>query len=167
MYGLIKRVGRWRTVNVARARNKRLPRSGCATQWVRLWLIMVSDGFPEGFTQSVLQHTEKQPCVHFADANIAGKGIEVRHAIGGVLDGCFNPSRSDVAPVEVNKDFRIEIRAVAYGFLTDDGQRECKGVEAEAAHAVFDVAWPSIQHIPKIDSFSSVKSCFGYVIAVL
>ena len=88
----------------------------------------------------MFQHTEKQPCVHFADADIVGKGIEMGHAVGGVLDGRFNPNRFDIAPVEADKDFRIEVHAVAYGFFADDGQRGCKRIEAEAAHAVFDVA---------------------------
>jgi len=82
---------------------------------------MVSDGLSENFTQSVFQHTEKQPCVHFADADIVGKGIEMGHAVGGVLDGRFNPNRFDVAPVEADKDFRIEVHTVAYGFFADDG----------------------------------------------
>ena len=82
---------------------------------------MVSDGLSENFTQSVFQHTEKTAVCHFADADIVGKGIKVRHAVGGILDGRFNPNRFDVAPVEADKDFRIEVHAVAYGFFADDG----------------------------------------------
>ena len=82
---------------------------------------MVSDGLSENFTQSVFQHAEKQPCVHFADADIVGKGIKVWHAVGGVLDGRFNPNRLDVAPVQADKDFCVKVHAVAYGFFVDDG----------------------------------------------
>lgn len=115
----------------------------------------------------MFQHTEKQPCVHFADAHVVGEGVEVGHAVGGVLHGRFNPNRLDAAPVQADEDFRVEIHAVAHGFFADDRKRGGERVQAEAAHAVFDVARPSVQHVPEIGNFAPVQPRFGRVVSVL
>lgn len=107
--------------------------------------------------QTPPQHPQKQPRVHFADAHVVSEGVEVGHAVGGVLHGRFNPNRLDAAPVQADEDFRVEIHAVAYGFFADDRKRGGERVQAEAAHAVFDVARPSVQHVPEVGNFAPLQ----------
>ena len=97
--------------------------------------------------QTPPQHPQKQPRVHFADAHVVGEGVEVGHAVGGVLHGRFNPNRLDAAPVQADEDFRVEIHAVAHGFFADDRKRGGSGYRRKP-------------HIPSLMSYDQVCSMF-------
>ena len=69
--------------------------------------------------------------------------------------------------MQADEDFVVEIHALADdGTAVLDGQDGIQRINAEAAHAVFDVERPSVQHVPKIGDFAAVEAGFGHVAAV-
>ncbi|EFE50231.1 hypothetical protein NEIELOOT_00910 [Neisseria elongata subsp. glycolytica ATCC 29315] len=70
--------------------------------------------------------------------------------------------------MQADEDFVVEIHALADDgtAVLDDGQDGSQRINAEAAHAVFDVERPSVQHVPKIGDFAAVEPRFGHIAAV-
>ena len=112
-------------------------------------------------------HAAKQAGVHFADEQVVAAQVEVRHAACFVAHGRVQPDERRTRPMQADEDFVVEIHALADdGTAVLDGQDGIQRINAEAAHAVFDVERPSVQHVPKIGDFAAVEPRFGHVAAV-
>ena len=112
-------------------------------------------------------HAAKQAGVHFADEQVVAAQIEVRHAACFVAHGRVQPDERRTRPMQADEDFVVEIHALADdGTAVLDGQDGIQRINAEAAHAVFDVERPSVQYVPKIGDFAAVEPRFGHVAAV-
>ena len=88
------------------------------------------------------------------------------NAFFAVGDAGVEPHKGQAAPVQADQDFIVKIHAVAHLFVMHHVQKRGNRIDAEAAHAVFDVARAGVYRVPKIGDFAAVKPRFGHAAIV-